>query len=304
MSLTDNPVAVPVSARVPLQGRLAGEIAARIAARDIPAAEIVEHFIARLKAVNTRLNAVTVELFDGARKTAAKFDDALLRGEKLAPPAGLPITIKECFDLAGTASTFGLPSRRAVMETEDDPYVAALRAAGAIPIAKTNVPQLPIYTESDNPLYGRTNNPWNVERSCGGSSGGEAALIAAGASPLRPRHQHRGARRRFAARPRQRHRRLAAHSRGLLRHHLDPADCRAHARPLRPRSADRATGDREPGRPHGQARRGSGDGVTHHRARPRSIARTGARTGRPGIGRACPPALRDLHRRRRISGRA
>jgi Asp-tRNA(Asn)/Glu-tRNA(Gln) amidotransferase A subunit family amidase len=70
------------------------------------------------------------------------------------------------------------------MEAEDDPYVAALRAAGAIPIAKTNVPQLLIYTESDNPLYGRTNNPWNMERSCGGSSGGEAALIAAGASPL------------------------------------------------------------------------------------------------------------------------
>ena len=70
------------------------------------------------------------------------------------------------------------------MESEDDPYVAALRAAGAIPIAKTNVPQLLIYTESDNPLYGRTNNPWNMERSCGGSSGGEAALIAAGASPL------------------------------------------------------------------------------------------------------------------------
>jgi fatty acid amide hydrolase len=184
MSLIDSPVAVPVSRLFPLQDMSAGEIAARIAARDIPAAEIVEHFIARLKAVNTRLNAVTVELFDSARKTAAKFDDALLRGEKLAPLAGLPVTIKECFDLAGTASTFGLPSRRAVMESEDDPYVAALRAAGAIPIAKTNVPQLLIYTESDNPLYGRTNNPWNMERSCGGSRGGEAALIAAGASPL------------------------------------------------------------------------------------------------------------------------
>ena len=184
MALTDSPVAVPVSRLFPLQDMSAGEIAARIAARDIPAAEIVEHFIARLKAVNTRLNAVTVELFDGARKTAAKFDDALLRGEKLAPLAGLPVTIKECFDLAGTASTFGLPSRRAVMESKDDPYVAALRAAGAIPIAKTNVPQLLIYTESDNPLYGRTNNPWNMERSCGGSRGGEAALIAAGASPL------------------------------------------------------------------------------------------------------------------------
>jgi hypothetical protein len=72
MSLIDSPVAVPVSRLFPLQDMSAGEIAARIAARDIPAAEIVEHFIARLKAVNTRLNAVTVELFDSARKTAAK----------------------------------------------------------------------------------------------------------------------------------------------------------------------------------------------------------------------------------------
>jgi fatty acid amide hydrolase len=100
------------------------------------------------------------------------------------PLAGLPVTIKECFDLAGTASTFGLTTRRGIIETRDDPYVAALRAAGAVPIAKTNVSQLLIYTESDNPLYGRTNNPWDLERSCGGSSGGEAALIAAGASPL------------------------------------------------------------------------------------------------------------------------
>jgi fatty acid amide hydrolase len=96
----------------------------------------------------------------------------------------LPVTIKECFDLAGTASTFGLPARRDIIEPADDPHVAALRAAGAVPLAKTNVPQLLIYTETDNPLYGRTNNPWDLERSCGGSSGGEAALIAAGASPL------------------------------------------------------------------------------------------------------------------------
>src|SRR6202040_138478 len=92
--------------------------------------------------------------------------------------------IKECFDLAGTASTFGLPARRAAIESRDDPHVAALRAAGAISLAKRNVPQLLIFTESDNPLYGRTNNPWDPERSCGGSSGGEAALIASGASPL------------------------------------------------------------------------------------------------------------------------
>jgi fatty acid amide hydrolase len=162
----------------------AHEIVRRIAGGELSAAEVVDTFIARLEAVDAKLNAVTVELFDGARHAAAAVDQARARGDKLGPLAGLPITIKECFDLAGTASTFGLPSRRDAIETENDPHVAALLAAGAIPIAKSNTPQLLIYTETDNPLYGRTNNPWNLERSCGGSSGGEAALIAAGASPL------------------------------------------------------------------------------------------------------------------------
>lgn len=162
----------------------AWEIAQRIAARKLSATAVLEHFIARLQAVDRKLNAVTVDLFESARKTAAEVDHAISRGEKLPPLAGVPVTIKECFDLSGTASTFGLPSRRDVIESKDDPYVVALRAAGAIPMAKTNLPQLMIFTETDNPLYGRTNNPWDLERSCGGSSGGEAAVIAARASPL------------------------------------------------------------------------------------------------------------------------
>jgi fatty acid amide hydrolase len=160
------------------------EIAAHIAAGELSSADIVERCIARLEAVNGRLNAVTVTLYDSARKAAADLDQARSRGEKRGPLGGVPVTIKECFDLAGTASTFGLTTRRDEIESKDDPYVAALRAAGAIPIAKTNLPQLMIFTETDNPLYGRTNNPWDLDRSCGGSSGGEAAVIAAGASPL------------------------------------------------------------------------------------------------------------------------
>jgi fatty acid amide hydrolase len=162
----------------------ASEIVRLISAGELSAVEVVERFIARLTAVNAWINAVTVELFESARQSAAHVDKAVAGGEPLPPLAGLPVTIKECFDLAGTASTFGLPSRRDIKEKKDDPYVAALRVVGAIPLAKSNVPQLMIYTESDNPLYGRTNNPWDLERSCGGSSGGEAALIAAGASPL------------------------------------------------------------------------------------------------------------------------
>src|SRR5215470_3110336 len=167
-----------------LRDMSAREIAALVARRELTAGEVVEHFAARLATVNVPLNAVAVDLTEAARKGAAEVDAALARGERPGPLAGLPVTIKECFDLAGTASTFGLPSRRNEIESRDDPYVAAWRAAGAIPIAKTNVPQLMIYTETDNPLYGRTNNPWDPERSCGGSSGGEAAVIAAGASPL------------------------------------------------------------------------------------------------------------------------
>jgi fatty acid amide hydrolase len=184
MTLIDAP-AIPSTPRgQDLQNPSAREIAARIAARELSSAAVVEHFVARLKSVNSKLNAVTADLSESARKAAKDIDKALARGEKLGPLAGVPVTIKECFDLAGTASTFGLPSRRDEIESKDDPYVAAWRAAGAIPIAKTNVPQLMIYTETDNPLYGRTNNPWDLERSCGGSSGGEAAVIAAGASPL------------------------------------------------------------------------------------------------------------------------
>src|SRR5579863_1469638 len=167
-----------------LQDLSAREIVRRIAAGELSSTEAVDYFVARLKAVNGALNAVTVDLSESARKTAADVDKARSRGEKLPPLAGLPMTIKECFDLAGTPTTYGLATRRNDAELVDDPYVTALRAAGAIPIAKTNLPQLMFYTETDNPLYGRTNNPWDLERSCGGSSGGEAAVIGAGASPL------------------------------------------------------------------------------------------------------------------------
>ncbi len=184
MTFIDGSVAAAAPRRKELRDLSARDIIGLIAAGEVTPAEAVEYFLAKLDAVNGKLNAVTVDLSESARKTAAGIDKARLRGEKLGPLAGLPVTIKECFDLAGTASTFGLPLRRDLIESHDDPHVAALRAAGAVPIAKTNVPQLMIFVETDNPLYGRTNNPWDLERSCGGSSGGEAAVIAAGASPL------------------------------------------------------------------------------------------------------------------------
>ena len=162
----------------------ATELASAIAQGTITAREAVEAHIARIERVNGALNAVVVKRYDYARTEANAIDRRRAAGETLPPLAGVPITVKECLDLAGTTSTFGIPSRTAAKAASDNRYVARLREAGAIVIAKTNVSQLLIFTETDNPVYGRTNNPWNVERSSGGSSGGEGAIIASGGSAL------------------------------------------------------------------------------------------------------------------------
>jgi fatty acid amide hydrolase len=162
----------------------ATELASRIAQGSLTARDAVEAHIARIEEVNAALNAVVVKRYDEARSEANAVDVRRARGEALPPLAGVPITVKECLDLSGTASTFGVPARASARAMRDDPYVARLRAAGAIVLAKTNVSQLLIFTETDNPLYGRTNNPWNLQRSSGGSSGGEGAIIAAGGSAL------------------------------------------------------------------------------------------------------------------------
>ncbi len=162
----------------------ASEIAQRIRDRELTAQEVVAAYIQRIEKVNPDLNAVVVPLFQQARAEAIAADAKQARGETLGPLHGVPITIKECFDVKGTPATLGLPHRAQHKATEDSPLVARLRQAGAIVLGKTNVPQLLLYLESDNPLYGRANNPWNRERSPGGSSGGEGAIIAAGGSAL------------------------------------------------------------------------------------------------------------------------
>ncbi|HKZ70134.1 MAG TPA: amidase family protein, partial [Anaerolineales bacterium] len=160
------------------------ELAGLIARGEASSVEVVEAHIRRIEEVNPKLNAVVVKRYEPARAKAQQADAKRQRGETLGPLHGVPLTIKECLDLHGTPSTFGLSSRASHRAEQDDGYVARLRAAGAIPLGKTNVAQLLLYYESDNPVYGRTNNPWNVERTSGGSSGGEAAIIAAGGSPL------------------------------------------------------------------------------------------------------------------------
>jgi fatty acid amide hydrolase len=162
----------------------AGEIAAGIARGEISSSDAVTAHIARIEAVDPLVNAVVVRRYDAALAEARAADERRARGEPLGALHGVPVSVKECLDVTGTPSTFGLPSRANHSAVADDPSVARWRAAGAIVVAKTNVPQLMVFIETDNPLFGRTNNPWNLERSPGGSSGGEAALIAAGGSPL------------------------------------------------------------------------------------------------------------------------
>ncbi len=162
----------------------ASELAQAMADGSFGALDVVEAHIARLEAVDAQLHGLVARRYDAARQEARAVDARRARGEPLGPLAGVPITVKDSIDVAGLPSTFGLPWRKDLIATEDDPHVARLRAAGAIVLGKTNVAQLLFYLESDNPLHGRTLNPWNAERTCGGSSGGEAALIAAQASPL------------------------------------------------------------------------------------------------------------------------
>lgn len=160
------------------------ELARMIARGEVSAVEVVEAHIARIEQVNPVLNAVVVKRYEAALAEARAADERAARGEPVGALHGVPITIKEALDVAGTPSTFGLPSRTGAHAERDDPYVARIKAAGAIVLGKTNVPQMLFYNESDNPVYGRTNNPWNPDRTSGGSSGGEAAILAAGGSAL------------------------------------------------------------------------------------------------------------------------
>src|ERR1700674_2975163 len=159
----------------------ATELAHSIASRQVSSTEAVRAHIRRIEELDGRIHAVVVPLFEEALAEAAKADGGSAEGR---PLHGVPVTVKECFHVKGTASTIGLETKRNHRADEDAELVTRLRAAGAIVLAKTNVPQMLIYVEADNPVYGRTNNPWNLERSPGGSSGGEGAALAAGYGAL------------------------------------------------------------------------------------------------------------------------
>ena len=159
--------------------RTAGEQVADLAARRVSAVELLDQAIARIEALDKSINAVVVRDFDRARQAAIAADQALARGER-RPLLGLPMTVKESFNVAGLPTTWGIPAFKDWRPAEDAVPVERLKAAGAVIIGKTNVPVALADWQSTNPIYGTTNNPYDVERTPGGSSGGAAAALAAG----------------------------------------------------------------------------------------------------------------------------
>jgi amidase len=146
--------------------------------------EVVEAHLQRIEAVNPAVNAVTVVLAERALDAAKAADRAVSAGRELAPFHGVPFTIKSNIDLAGTPTTHGMKAMAAAVPAIDGPDVGRLRAAGAIPIGRTNQPDFAIGWHTDSELWGATVNPWDAGRTPGGSSGGEATALATGLSPL------------------------------------------------------------------------------------------------------------------------
>jgi amidase len=160
------------------------ELGRRIGEREVSSAEVVEAHLARIVAVNPSLNAVTVVLADQARAAAQAADRALAAGRCAGPLHGVPFTVKENIDVAGSATTMGVRPLADAIASVDAPVVERLRAAGAIPIARTNLPDLGLRVHTASSLRGLTRNPWHRDRTAGGSSGGEASALAAGLTPL------------------------------------------------------------------------------------------------------------------------
>jgi amidase len=152
-------------------------------ARQVSAMELLEHAIARIEAHDPQINAVVVRDFERARASAAEADAALARGER-RPMLGIPITVKEAFNVGGLPTTWGLPNGRDWRPKADAIAVARLKGAGAVILGKTNLATAIADWQSFNAVYGTTNNPYDLRRTPGGSSGGSAAALAAGYVPL------------------------------------------------------------------------------------------------------------------------
>jgi aspartyl-tRNA(Asn)/glutamyl-tRNA(Gln) amidotransferase subunit A len=159
------------------------KLAELIRTRAVSPVEVVQAHLDRIELVNPKLNAV-VTVAEDALEAANAAEAAVLAGEELGPLHGVPISVKDSIDTADVLTQRGSPIFKGRIPDADAVSVARMKSAGAIVLAKTNLPEFSYSTETDNLLSGRANNPWNLDRTPGGSSGGESAAIAAGMSPL------------------------------------------------------------------------------------------------------------------------
>jgi aspartyl-tRNA(Asn)/glutamyl-tRNA(Gln) amidotransferase subunit A len=172
------------STESPIYFKDATELATLIRTRQVSSREVVQAHLDRVAAVNPRINAIVTLLAEQALKGADDADNAVAAGKPLGPFHGVPFTIKDAIDTAGILTQRGSRIFAGNIPSKDATVVARFKAAGGIPLAKTNLPEFSAWQETDNLLTGLTRNPWNLERTPGGSSGGESAAIAAGLSPI------------------------------------------------------------------------------------------------------------------------
>src|SRR4051794_29252664 len=177
-------MSTPASTVPELASASAGELAQRIAAKEVTSREVVESLLARIEAVNPAMNAIRVVLADEALAGADEADAAVSAGGDLGPLHGVPFTVKDNVDVAGTATTGGLSALLEARATRDAPSTAGLRAAGGIPIGRTNMAESGLRWHSASDAGGETINPWNAAVTPGGSSGGDAVALATGMTPL------------------------------------------------------------------------------------------------------------------------
>ncbi|MFD6294939.1 amidase [Streptomyces sp. NPDC060235] len=163
--------------------RTAVELVSALKAGEVTSEELTDAAIARIERDDTEINAICVPDFDRAQIAARAADEARVRGED-RPLLGIPVTVKECYDIAGLPTTWGMPQYRTHLPVEDAVQVSRLKSAGAVVLGKTNVPLGLQDLQTFNEIHGTTNNPWDTARTPGGSSGGSAAALASGFGAL------------------------------------------------------------------------------------------------------------------------
>ncbi len=162
----------------------ATELAELICTKKVSALEVLEAHLAQIEQHNPKLNAIVTLDSENARRRAAEVDQALAAGEIWGPLHGVPVTIKDAFETAGLRTTSSFKPLTDHIPAQDATVVKRLKQAGVVLVGKTNLPMLALDIQCDSPVYGRTNNPWDLARTSGGSTGGGAAAVAAGLSPL------------------------------------------------------------------------------------------------------------------------